>query len=104
MATTSPVTQINDALRRAGRAERLVRGRGYWYLYGGDASRFQSSIFCAYSPYLSTVDASLKMIADRFADNGVPLDFDRLNDGLNLARNVDLVLYALEANAGNSEE
>lgn len=46
-AVKSAVVRINDAFRDAGREERLVRGRGYYYVQGGEASGFySSSIYC----------------------------------------------------------
>jgi hypothetical protein len=39
----STVTRINKALKAAGREERLVRGRGYYYLIEGEAHTWYSS-------------------------------------------------------------
>lgn len=65
------VRAINAALKKAGRDERLVRGKGYWYLSGGDAGRLRESGFYGYHPALISAEASLRMIQERFADNGV---------------------------------
>lgn len=37
------LTQINHRLRALGREERLVRGKGYYYLCGGEAGNFRES-------------------------------------------------------------
>lgn len=39
----SAVTRVNEALKALGREERLVRGRGYYYLRDGEAHTFYSS-------------------------------------------------------------
>jgi len=40
------MARINAALRKAGRAEQLVRGHGYYYLHGGTAANLpQSGIY-----------------------------------------------------------
>lgn len=39
----SAVTRINKALKALGREERLVRGRGYYYLIEGESSSFYTS-------------------------------------------------------------
>jgi hypothetical protein len=39
----SAITKINKRLKSLGREERLVRGRGYYYLRGGEASGFPNS-------------------------------------------------------------
>ena len=45
MTTPGTIARVNKALKRAGRDERLRRGRGYYYLHSGDAmSWFTSSI------------------------------------------------------------
>lgn len=45
----STVTRINNALKAAGREERLVRGRGYYYLIHGESHRwYSSSIYCCW--------------------------------------------------------
>lgn len=40
--TVSAITRVNAILKKAGRDERLVRGRGYYYLRGGEASSFHT--------------------------------------------------------------
>jgi hypothetical protein len=39
----SRVAEVNRELKRRGRKERLVRGRGYYYFVDGEASRWYSS-------------------------------------------------------------
>lgn len=39
----SAVTRVNEALRRAGRDERVVRARGYYRLHAGESHRFRES-------------------------------------------------------------
>lgn len=45
----SAVSRVNQALKKAGRDERLVRGRGYYYLHRGEAAIFPSTMICCYS-------------------------------------------------------
>lgn len=45
MKTKSVVVQVNDVLRAAGRKERLVRGRGYFMLYGGRSTELNEAGF-----------------------------------------------------------
>lgn len=50
----APVTvaAVNRALKAAGHPERLRRGKGYYYFYGGNAAAWYSS-----GVYVSRVDA-----------------------------------------------
>lgn len=43
MSERATVAKVNAALKRAGVPERLRRGRGYHYFYGGDAFSWRSS-------------------------------------------------------------
>lgn len=63
------VTQVNWALAAAGREERLVRGRGYWYLFGGEATSFESSeIGGLVDPERAGATSIISAINDKFAD------------------------------------
>lgn len=42
-APRSAITRINDGLKKIGREERLIKGRGYYYLAGGEAHTFHHS-------------------------------------------------------------
>lgn len=42
------VAEVNRELRRLGRAERLVRGRGYYYFTGGTAELWPRSSVMVY--------------------------------------------------------
>jgi hypothetical protein len=55
MAKTPSVhTAVNRALRAAGRDERLVKGRGYYYFWGGDAASWpSSSVYVSHADVLS---------------------------------------------------
>ena len=42
------IRTVNNALRNAGYAEQLVRGRGYFYFVEGDAPKWYSSSVLVY--------------------------------------------------------
>lgn len=43
------VAQVNAALKKAGAAHRLVRGRGYYYVTGDDASSwYQTGLYATH--------------------------------------------------------
>lgn len=46
------VAQVNAALRKAGKAERLARGRGYYYFRDGNATAWPES-----AVYVNRADA-----------------------------------------------
>jgi len=54
------VSQVNDRLRKMGKAERLARGRGYFYFRGGEAMSWHSSSVYTNNPDAFTVDGWLK--------------------------------------------
>lgn len=59
---TSTVTRINALLKKAGREERLVRGRGYYYLFGGDSVMFPLASMYVY--FLEPTQADFKYAFD----------------------------------------
>lgn len=43
------ISEVNAALKNAGAAHRLVRGRGYYYVTGGDApSWYQTGLYATH--------------------------------------------------------
>ena len=50
---TATVAAVNAELKRLGHAERLRRGRGYYYFFGGDAAAWPSS-----SVYVNDMDCT----------------------------------------------
>jgi hypothetical protein len=69
----SVLTRINAALKMAGREERLVRGRGYYYLAGGDAMGWHSSSIyvCWLEPTEEDFELARFEINEMFKANGV---------------------------------
>lgn len=69
----SALAEVNRRLARAGRRERLVRGRGYYYLRGGDAAAFRESGFYGFGYPLASADTIWPSVAAKFAEEGVAL-------------------------------
>lgn len=69
----SPITVINKRLAKLGRVERIVRGRGYYYLRGGDAARFAESGFYGFTFPLKNADTMWPSVLRMFAENGIDL-------------------------------
>lgn len=44
----SAVTRVNQQLKAQGREERLVRGRGYYYMHSGDTGRWPATSIYVY--------------------------------------------------------
>ena len=53
---------INKALTEAGREERLVRGRGYYYVTGGGSERWPQTMIYQYSLIDTTVEKVIRAI------------------------------------------
>jgi hypothetical protein len=70
----SAITRINQILKANGRAERLVRGRGYYYLFGGDAPGWQNDSihWCWIEP--KDFSLAMSVIADMFQSNHITLN------------------------------
>ncbi len=75
----SPVTRINNALKAAGREERLVRGRGYYYLHLGEASCFYScSIPCMWlEKTQADFEFAISYVNDMFKDAHINFTIDK---------------------------
>jgi hypothetical protein len=69
----SAITRINRALKKAGRDERLVRGRGYYYLMGGDASGFPEASIYSYSLNPEDYDWAWGEVQDMFKKANINL-------------------------------
>lgn len=69
----STITRINKALKAAGREERLIRGRGYYYLIEGDAMSWYSSSIpvCWLEPTDKDFEFARFYVNEMFKDNGI---------------------------------
>lgn len=65
-ANRSNVVRINAYLRKLGRKERLVRGRGYYYLMGGEAMSLPSSSIYVWSMNDMPLPTAVSMVAELF--------------------------------------
>lgn len=77
--TTKPVstlTRINTQLKKQGREERLVRGRGYYYLRGGDASALPQSAIYASNLYPENYKWTARYVRDLLADGHIVVTFE----------------------------
>jgi hypothetical protein len=70
--TGSPVTAINNLLKRAGHGFKLVRGAGYYY-FAGDEAGIGLSLPSLYVYRLGAGDFefALREVNDRLADAGL---------------------------------
>lgn len=71
----SAVTRINQQLKAQGRAERLVRGRGYYYLTQGDVI-LPSSMICCMWIEPQDYDYAKAEVRDLLASGGVTVQFN----------------------------
>jgi hypothetical protein len=55
---------VNAALAGAGHAERLVKGRDYWYFAEGDTPRWPVTMVCVYHLNALSLDEWLEEHAD----------------------------------------
>jgi len=67
--TASIITRINAILKKNGRVERLVRGRGYYYLKN---CNFRESGIYAWNPYKDA--NAIEYIVSIFNDEGITLE------------------------------
>lgn len=73
----SVVVQVNDVLRAAGRKERLVRGPGYFMLYGGRSTELNEAGFPGWGlhPDFEAIgfEGIMNEVAEKMAELGVAL-------------------------------
>lgn len=75
MTRLSAITRINQALKAQGRSERLVRGRGYYYLHGGDAPSLPASAIYCYRIDPEDYAWVATEVVDLFKAGGIPVTF-----------------------------
>jgi hypothetical protein len=78
----SAITKINNRLKSLGREERLVRGRGYYYLRGGEASGFPNSSIYQMWIQPEEFESVWEEIKDMFKKADIELK-EQMNDRIN---------------------
>jgi len=72
----SAVTRVNRQLAAQGREERLVRGRGYYYLMGGESSGFPATAIYSYRIEPEDYERTASTVRDLFAAAGIAVTFE----------------------------
>jgi len=72
MVTKSTLTRVNEDLKKEGRTEKLVRGRGYYYLLGGE-SNLPSTSICVYRLEPEDYEFAREAVKQLFADGGIEI-------------------------------
>ena len=68
------VSRINKALAAAGREERLVRGRGYYYVAEGESSGFPSTSIYVYRLGPDDFDFAAREVSEIFKAAGIAVE------------------------------
>jgi len=81
--TVSTITRINNILKKNGREERLVRGRGYYYLHGGKASGFPETSIYTYNIGPEDFNFAWESVKDMYKKADIILKEQMMGDKIN---------------------